>query len=142
MANARGNEYSRNHTTLDPNKNNKYWDFSWHEIAIYDVPASIDYILNITNRQNLYYVGYSQGATTLYALLSMMPVYNTKIKAYTHMGPAVFMNHCRSPFFRVLQPFLPLLEVSLNTFFNLKSLLMSPFQQNTQICYFLVGKCF
>lgn len=112
MANARGNEYSRNHTTLDPNRDNKFWDFSWHEIAVNDLSATIDYILKQISGNDLYYVGYSQGATILYVLLSMKPEYNSKIKAYALMGPAVFMNHARSPFYRAIAPFLGILEVS------------------------------
>lgn len=32
MGNARGNIFSRNHTTLDPEKG-QFWKFSWHEIG-------------------------------------------------------------------------------------------------------------
>lgn len=62
IGNARGNTYSRRHVTLSP-KNPKFWDFSWHEIGVIDLPAMIDYILQHTNQTKLAYVGHSQGIT-------------------------------------------------------------------------------
>lgn len=43
LGNARGNTYSRHHTQMS-NSDKKYWDFSFHEMAIYDLPAEIDFI--------------------------------------------------------------------------------------------------
>lgn len=60
-----GNTYSRRHISLNPN-DPKFWDFSWHEIGIYDIPATIDYILQQTNQTKLSYVGHSQGVTAMY----------------------------------------------------------------------------
>lgn len=37
--------------------------FSFHEIAIYDIPATIDFILMKTRQEKLYYIGHSQGGT-------------------------------------------------------------------------------
>ena len=44
MGNSRGNTFSRGHASLD-NKSDEYWDFSWHEMGLYDIPTVIDYIL-------------------------------------------------------------------------------------------------
>lgn len=60
LANVRGNTFSRNHTTLDPD-GAEFWKFSWHEIGIHDLPAIIDYILAQTKQDKLYYIGHSQG---------------------------------------------------------------------------------
>lgn len=43
LGNARGNTYSRHHISMSTN-DKKYWDFSFHEMAIYDIPAEIDFI--------------------------------------------------------------------------------------------------
>lgn len=43
LGNARGNTYSRHHISMS-NSDRKYWDFSFHEMAIYDIPAEIDFI--------------------------------------------------------------------------------------------------
>lgn len=68
LGNARGNTFSRNHTTVDPD-DAAFWKFSWHEIAIYDLPAIIDFILERTQQQQLIYTGYSQGGTIMFVLL-------------------------------------------------------------------------
>lgn len=36
---------------------------SFHEMAMYDLPATINYILQRTGQEQLYYVAYSQGTT-------------------------------------------------------------------------------
>lgn len=52
LGNARGNTYSRHHINMS-NNDAKYWDFSWHEMAQFDLPAEIDFIYNY--RQSIYY---------------------------------------------------------------------------------------
>lgn len=42
--NSRGNGFSRNHTGLDPGKA-EFWDFSWDEMAAFDVPAMVSHVL-------------------------------------------------------------------------------------------------
>lgn len=51
LGNARGNTYSRHHVGMS-NSDKKYWDFSFHEMAIYDIPAEIDFIYS-HRRSNL-----------------------------------------------------------------------------------------
>lgn len=36
---------------------------SFHEMAVYDLPAMINFVLRKTGQKQIYYVGYSQGAT-------------------------------------------------------------------------------
>ena len=40
-----------------------FWDFYQEEMGTMDVPAQIDYILNISGRDDLTYFGHSQGTT-------------------------------------------------------------------------------
>lgn len=60
IGNARGNKYSRSHTYLDPDSGVDFWDFTWHQIGIYDIPAMIDYVLEQTGQEDLFYIGHSQ----------------------------------------------------------------------------------
>ena len=61
LGNNRGNKYSRQHKFLDPDKDKvQFWDFSWHEMGVSDLPAMIDYVLNQTDSKALFYVGHSQ----------------------------------------------------------------------------------
>lgn len=60
IGNARGNKYSRAHTYLDPDSGVDFWDFTWHQIGIYDIPAMIDYVLEQTGQKDMFYIGHSQ----------------------------------------------------------------------------------
>ncbi|KAL9707285.1 hypothetical protein quinque_010803 [Culex quinquefasciatus] len=59
LGNNRGTTFSKNHSTLDP-KSKQFWDFSFHELGVYDLPAMVNYILQATNSEKLHYVGHSQ----------------------------------------------------------------------------------
>ncbi|KAJ8672696.1 hypothetical protein QAD02_003956, partial [Eretmocerus hayati] len=91
MGNTRGNTYSRGH--VSQNLDESYWQFSYHELAVYDLSAFIDRTLNETGAQTLKYFGYSMGTTLSYALLSMRPKYNQKISQLYSAAPVVFWNH-------------------------------------------------
>lgn len=103
MGNARGNKHSRSHVFLSPSEA-AFWDFSWHEIGVYDLPAMIDYILNKTNATFLKYVGHSQGTTAFFVMASERPDYNDKIKLMVALSPVAFMSNVRSPIIRLLSP--------------------------------------
>uniref|UniRef100_A0A1B0CSN9 Putative triglyceride lipase-cholesterol esterase n=1 Tax=Lutzomyia longipalpis TaxID=7200 RepID=A0A1B0CSN9_LUTLO len=107
MGNARGNTWSRKHITLDPDNpltRQKFWNFSWHEIAIYDIPAMIDFILNTTGLTKLHYAGHSQGTTVLFILCSLKPEYNEKFISAHALAPVAYMSHVKSPFFQAFAP--------------------------------------
>lgn len=92
IGNNRGNTYSRHHVKLDPNKL-EFWNFSWHEMGVYDLPAMIDYILMHTNQTQLAYVGHSQGVTCAFVMLSELPQYNQKISVLHAMTPPVIFKY-------------------------------------------------
>lgn len=96
MPNFRGNTYSTNHVELDP-ANIKFWGFSWDDMAANDLPNSIDYILDKTGREDLYYVGWSMGTTTFFAMMSELPEYNNKVRAMAALAPAAYLNYAHGP---------------------------------------------
>lgn len=67
--------------------------FSWHEMGIYDLPAMIDYILKQTGQKQLFYIGFSQGTTQFFILMSLRPEYNKKIKLMSALAPVAYMGH-------------------------------------------------
>ncbi|XP_044018742.1 lipase 3-like isoform X1 [Aphidius gifuensis] len=92
LANFRGTTYGRDHVTLSPN-DKKFWDFSFHEIGYYDVPRTIDYVLNATNQSSLICVGLSMGTTSTLITLSEHPEYNSKVQLFIGFGVvAGFLN--------------------------------------------------
>ncbi|CAG5074853.1 Similar to Lip3: Lipase 3 (Drosophila melanogaster) [Cotesia congregata] len=113
MGNARGNHYSRSHKRLSV-LDKQFWQFSWHEIGIYDLPAMIDYILNNTGSQKIFYAAHSQGTTAFFVMCSIMPEYNQKIIAMSALGPVAYVGHMISPFFQILSRFAPMIENAMN----------------------------
>ncbi|XP_066249537.1 lipase 1-like [Euwallacea similis] len=100
LFNARGNRHSRKHRTLSPNRNaKKFWNFSFHEIGIYDLPTTIEYVLNYTKAKKLFYVGHSQGGTSFYIMLSERPELNKKISAAALLAPASHLEYTLTPMF-------------------------------------------
>lgn len=108
MGNARGTDYSLNHTTYKPfgNKNQQkhFWSFSWHEMGVYDVPAMIDYVLAHTGQQKLQYVGHSQGCAVYFVMMSEKPEYNEKIEMAHVMAPAVFIKNIKTKALAMVGP--------------------------------------
>lgn len=103
MGNARGNKHAQKHVILDP-KQKDFWEFTWEEIGLHDLPTMIDYVLNVTNKENLYFIGYSQGTTSFYVMNSLKPEYNEKIKMMFALAPVAFMSHVRSPLIKMFSP--------------------------------------
>uniref|UniRef100_A0A8C8SEX9 Partial AB-hydrolase lipase domain-containing protein n=1 Tax=Pelusios castaneus TaxID=367368 RepID=A0A8C8SEX9_9SAUR len=91
LGNSRGNIWSRRHQNLSIDQE-EFWDFSFHEMAMYDLPALIDFILKKTGQQNLYYIGYSQGCTIALIAFSAMPQLAQKIKIFFALGPGYTLN--------------------------------------------------
>lgn len=87
LGNIRGNSYSQKHVNLTKNKS-EFWNFrfsvywirfallvhinplSWEEMADYDLPAMINYILTITGCEQIVYIGHSQGTLMGFAKFS------------------------------------------------------------------------
>ncbi|CAG9768046.1 unnamed protein product [Ceutorhynchus assimilis] len=109
--NARGTWHSRKHRTLDPDIDmREFWRFTWHEIGYYDIPATIDFILNVTNAAKLHYIGHSQGTTVFFVAMSERPEYNSKINVMIGMGPSALLSHIKQPFLKFMAPMFKYLQ--------------------------------
>lgn len=95
VPNNRGNRYSRNHVSLNPDKDPEFWDFTVDEMALYDLPAIIDYILDNTGKSQVSYVAHSQGVATLLMLCAKKPEYNAKIKVGFGLSTTAYLEHSR-----------------------------------------------
>ncbi|KAM3959391.1 lipase 3 [Aphomia sociella] len=115
MGNARGNKHSRQHINLRPS-DALFWDFSWHEIGSYDLPAMIDYVLTLTNKSSLKYIGHSQGTTSFFVMGSQRPEYNKKIDLMVALSPVAFVSNQKSPAVRLAAPGNALIHTTLKSF--------------------------
>ncbi|XP_022126060.2 lipase 3 [Pieris rapae] len=105
LGNARGVCNSRRHITLDPENDRQkaeFFNFSWEEIALYDLPLLFDFALKTSGQEKLHYIGHSQGGAIFLVLNSMRPEYNEKIES-AHLIAGVgykrnFPNHRLSRF--------------------------------------------
>ncbi|XP_060531800.1 uncharacterized protein LOC132705306 isoform X2 [Cylas formicarius] len=99
LGNNRGNSYSRNHLFLTP-ENSNFWNYSYHDIGMYDLPAMIDMVLKETGFKKLTYIGMSQGFTAFVVMASMRPEYNDKILLMNAYAPVTNMYNITSPLLR------------------------------------------
>ncbi|KAM6442652.1 lysosomal acid lipase/cholesteryl ester hydrolase-like [Liasis olivaceus] len=87
IINNRGTTWSRRHQNLTTDQE-EFWDFSFHEMGIYDIPATINFILQKTKQDSLYYIGHSQGASLGLISFSTFPQLARKINLLICFGPA------------------------------------------------------
>ncbi|XP_066150246.1 lipase 1-like [Euwallacea fornicatus] len=112
IGNYRGNTNSRKHVTLDPIRDKKeFYNSSYHEIGIYDIPAMIDYVLEHIGQAKLSYIGFSQGVTSFLVMGTLRPEYNKKILVMNAWAPVTNMQAISSFIFNTLRKFPHLLKV-------------------------------
>ncbi|VVC27320.1 Alpha/beta hydrolase fold-1,Alpha/Beta hydrolase fold,Lipase, eukaryotic [Cinara cedri] len=92
LFNARGVGLSRTLSIYNgpgsPARMNKIsWDFSFHEMGVYDMTSTIDFVLKKTGYSKLDVLGYSLGTTIALTCLSERPEYNLKINKLILMAP-------------------------------------------------------
>ncbi|KAJ8952387.1 hypothetical protein NQ318_014478 [Aromia moschata] len=93
LGNNRGSTWSQKHISLDPAENKTFWDFSFHELGVYDLPVIIDHVLNTTGVNTVSYVGHSQGSTQFFAMAAAKPEYNDKINLMVALAPVAYVEH-------------------------------------------------
>ncbi|XP_060539044.1 lysosomal acid lipase/cholesteryl ester hydrolase-like isoform X2 [Pantherophis guttatus] len=120
LGNSRGNIWSSNHKTLKPWQN-EFWNFSFHEMGYYDIPAVINFILNKTKQQQLYYVGHSEGTAAGFISFSTWPELAERIKVFFGMGPVTTLTYATCPLIKMWTP--PLL---LHTLYGYLGILQYP----------------
>lgn len=86
LGNNRGNKYSHKHLNKKPIKED-FWNFSLDDMARYDLPSMIDYILAQTGAPSLTLIGFSQGTAQSFAYLSSQP--NPKVNLFIALAPVI-----------------------------------------------------
>ncbi|KAF7287998.1 hypothetical protein GWI33_000058 [Rhynchophorus ferrugineus] len=138
IGNQRGNFYSRRHIMLDADFDQSFWDFSYHEIGLYDLPAMIDHVIKTTNQTKLTYVGLSQGCTAYLVMTSLKPQYNNKILVANLMAPAISLYNNRNILFKLWQYTNFIVEPLFN-FFEIHEILRRDHITSQLLAYLCVG---
>lgn len=117
IPNCRGNFYSRENLFMDPDDlASGYWDFSWDDIAFEgirqffryvfvcisldfiswffpDFPVIFNYIRTVTRQPKFYVIAHSKGTSSILALLSSRPEFNSQMHAVSLMAPIGYLKN-------------------------------------------------
>ena len=75
-----------------------FWDFSFHDMAMYDLPAAFSYITRVTNRK-IHYIGHSQGTLIMFIALSQqLKIVSDNLLSFHAYGPVAYLKHQKSAF--------------------------------------------
>ncbi|XP_068957742.1 lipase member K-like [Petaurus breviceps papuanus] len=110
MGNSRGNIWSQKHVRHSP-ESLEFWAFSFDEMAKYDLVATLNFVMNKTNQETLYYVGHDQGVTIALAAFSTNPKLAERIKMLFALAPVVSVQHSRGPLKTLMSIPTPLFKV-------------------------------
>lgn len=114
LNNSRGSRYSREHRSLDITNRSKhlpeikeqydrYYDFSFHEMGLYDLPALFKFVMKKTKQKRLNILCHGQGFTQLFVSLSAYPgFYRKHMSNCLAFSPIVEIDKCEYPLFKTL----------------------------------------
>nr|XP_056705583.1 lysosomal acid lipase/cholesteryl ester hydrolase-like [Euleptes europaea] len=124
LGNSRGTSWCQKHQNFSINQD-EFWDFSFHEMAMFDIPATINFILQKTGQKQLYFIGHSQGTTLGFIAFSTFPKLSQKIKMFVALAPLVSFKHTSIPQIRLLlflpETFIKKIFISNDIIFSRKS---------------------
>jgi len=96
----------------------KYWEFSFDEMAEYDLPTMIEYITEISGFDKITYIGHSQGTAQFFAKTALDPEYvNSKIKAFVALSPVLYVKNAPGTFEKIMA-WLPAIDALYHTGFG------------------------
>ena len=103
ISNSRGNKYCKENEKFD-NKSFEFWQFSFHEMGIYDIPAVINYIKTINKSgEKIIYFGHSQGTSLMFSgLTQKFDFYKQNIKLFVALAPVARLANIGSTFLSIL----------------------------------------
>ncbi|KAJ4837477.1 sphingosine N-acyltransferase subunit lip1 [Turnera subulata] len=94
VGNVRGTFWSHGHVSLSK-KDKEFWDWSWQELALYDLAEMIHYISSATNSK-VFIVGHSQGTIMSLAALTQQNIAEM-VEAAALLCPISYLEHVTAP---------------------------------------------
>ncbi|XP_031108276.1 triacylglycerol lipase 1 [Ipomoea triloba] len=99
VGNVRGTRWSYGHVSLSE-KDKDFWDWSWQELALYDLAEMTRYIYSLTNSKVLI-VGHSQGTIISLAAFTQPDIVEM-VEGAAFLCPISYLDHITSTFVRRL----------------------------------------
>lgn len=117
----------------------EFWDFSFHEMGIYDLPATFDKIQSLRNNfEKIIYIGHSQGGSSFLAGMSEKSEYfQEKLKTAVLFAPASRLLNYNSSLLSILKDF----EIS-QKFKEKKMFEILPYNPNLSHANIKIGKVY
>ncbi|GAB1302333.1 Lipase [Apodemus speciosus] len=94
LGNSRGSTWAKKHVTLNPDSK-EFWDFSFDQMITYDLPATINFILEKTGQKQIYFIGHSQGTLIAIGAFATNPELAEKIKLNILLAPIYSLKHIK-----------------------------------------------
>ncbi|VVA99217.1 unnamed protein product [Arabis nemorensis] len=94
VGNVRGTRYSYGHVTFSQT-DKEFWDWSWQDLAMYDLAEMIQYLHSIANSK-IFLVGHSQGTIMSFAALTQ-PHVAEMVEAAALLCPISYLDHVTAP---------------------------------------------
>jgi pimeloyl-ACP methyl ester carboxylesterase len=100
QSNNRGNAYGLRHKTLS-NTSAAFWNFSFTEMAMFDLPANVQAVLSITGRSTLSYVGHSEGTMQAFIGFGNADL-AAKVSVYVALSPVAYIGNITSTLLQII----------------------------------------
>lgn len=133
--------------TLNPEKiedQKQFFDYSFYELAKFDLPANIDFVLEKTNQSKISYIGHSQGTTQMFtALAEDIDHMTDKINVFIALAPITYIGGTHNTFWNTITRTLPIVKKMLNSM-NTYELFGPNWEQKihkTEICNWFPEMC-
>jgi len=106
LGNNRGNTYSTTNTKYNASQA-EFWDWSFDELAAYDAPAMINFVVSQTGAEKITWVGHSRGTHQLFLGLSLPQnaYLANKLNLFVALAPIAYVGDVSNPLFKALAPF-------------------------------------
>ena len=90
----RGTQFSRSHLDYDSGLNSHYWDFSFDQLAEFDLPANINFVKKRDGVDKVYFLGHSQGTLIFFLAYMNDPEFMEKnVAKYVSLGTVPNVNN-------------------------------------------------
>mmetsp|Transcript_18890 Transcript_18890/g.16737 ORF Transcript_18890/g.16737 Transcript_18890/m.16737 type:complete len:387 (+) Transcript_18890:34-1194(+) len=102
IGNGRGNKFSRNHQSLNPDKDSEFWNFSFAE-RHEDDKANIEFIRRHTGQNKISVIAHSEATATFWTAMSENPKwYEERVNLLAALGPVSKLDNIKTVLLKTL----------------------------------------